>query len=330
MRNLLPLLAFFSLLIISCEKENQDIYNTKHAVHTRSISEESPFTHPTAPIGSSIQFKIIDNRVVLEKEDDLAILIWSLEGVPHADWESQYNFSSYLGQFNSPLKEDQDVIKMIVNKDGIIEVTPWIFKLDFNTQDVLVIHKSDKHLLPQLITGNTSDPKIKIYSFEDDVWDNLKQGKNNSAFSPANKRCRELKSKNKRIITTASACICTPIFWQNTSIGVRYNRFGIWETVKAYYYNNYYDVYGQNNNHYTPANLIEGRIHYHFDERCGITDFGTVTLIPGLYSQVTYTLRSNKKPLERNKSVINMIVSTSYDITPAEPMQTLNAILKNF
>lgn len=324
---LLTLVLILTILVSSCEKETN--FSSPQS-HTLTIKGSSNLSHPNAAVGSMVQFQVWEGRLILNNAEDFSLLMWALEEQNLPAWETSIGFKSLRARHKSKdLKEHE--ISSVLNKDGLIQINPYLFKLDFEQQKVYVLSLEYIQYLEDLRAVNPSNSLIKIFDFEDDVWALLKESKTSENITESTtKKCSEPKSKNKQVQTEAASCVCTPYYWQVSTISLRYNRFGIWETVKAYYANKLYHVIGQNNNHYTNANLIEGRIYYHFNERCGSTYYGTLTLAPGQYKLRTYILRSNKKPLERNKSIINMFVSTSYVISPAEPIQHLNTKLNNF
>lgn len=326
MKNLLPLLVFSCIFSLSCQKETEDYSQQSSQLFKRQISTASPYIHPTAPKGSEISFHLKDSRLVLKDEHDFSKLLWSLHQEDLNIWEKNIQFTSYRYIHQLTSRDMHYEISSVLNAEGIIEVGSWLIKLDFKAKKVFVLPASLKHSAQILSVQYPTHPDLQIFDFDEDVWSAI----STSANHTKGLLCKEPKAKNKYVSTTAASCICTSIYWQNTTISIRYNKFGIWETVKAFYYNNYYDVYGQNSNHFTAASLNNGAIQYHFDERCGSIYSGTYILPTGLFSNNTYVLRSSKKPLERNKSMVNMTVNTSYIINPPEPAQTLNTLLNNF
>lgn len=325
MKKHLPLLFALSMTFFACQKEDINPNTEKPNFYQLSIEGSSPFTHPTAPIGSSINYQISDNRIVLNDSEDFDIFFWSVLEKDYSQWVNETNFNSMWSALENSDVQEQFDIQKILNQDGIIEVKPWIFKLDFRQEKVFVLPSNHKRALETLQASSPTHPSLQVFNFEDDVWTLLENPSSSKGL-----RCKEERAKNKYVSTSAQSCTCTLYNWQTTTIAVKYNRFGIWETVKAAYQNNLFDVYGQSNNNYVPAQINSGYFHYHFDERCGTTYYGTLLINPGAYDQKIFTLRSNKKPLERYKSVVNMNVNTSYIVSPSEPAQQLNCILDQF
>ena len=309
----------------ACQKD--DIISSDKATYYEiSIAKNSPYTHPTAPIGTTVNYQIKDQRIVLNELADFDVFFWSILEKDYSNWVNKTKFNSLWDDLEYTSTTNRFDIQKILNRQGIIEVKPWIFKLDFDKEKVFVVSSSHRNATKLLETSSLSHPSILVFDFADDVWNELLNQ------SPTSKilRCNEERAKNKYISTSAQSCSCSLYNWQTTTIAVKYNRFGIWETVKASYYNNLFDVYGQSNGNYTPAQINSGHFHYHFDERCGKTYYGTLNINPGIYAEEILTLRSSKKPLERYKSVVNINVNTSYILNPAEPAQQLNCILDQF
>ncbi len=314
-----------AFILWACQKD--DIISSDKATYYEiSITQSSPYTHPTAAIGTTINYRIKDQRIVLNELADFDVFFWSILEKDYSNWVNKTKFNSLWDDLEYTSTTNRFDIQKILNRQGIIEIKPWIFKLDFDREKVYVVSSTYKHATKLLETSPLSHPSILVFDFADDVWNELLNQ------SPTSKilRCNEERAKNKYIITSAQSCSCSLYNWQITTIAVKYNRFGIWETVKASYYNNLFDVYGQSNGNYTPAQINSGHFHYHFDERCGKTYYGTLNINPGIYAEEILTLRSSKKPLERYKSVVNMNVNTSYIVNPAEPAQQLNCILDQF
>ncbi|MBL6876376.1 MAG: hypothetical protein ISR01_06250 [Chitinophagales bacterium] len=328
MNHPIPYLFIVIFLLQSCDKENDDFSLSPKVKYSKIITQKSPYTHPTAPIGTTVNFHLLDRRIVLENSNDFSILMWSLADEEISKFENDIGFTSLMDL--KPKEQDITDIKKVLSPDGLIQINPWVFKLDFEEQLIYVLPVTHISQIDDLKEKRTSNSNIQVFTFMDDVWQLLEEGEENIQTDSNIKRCREAKAKNKQVYATTSICNCTPYYWQKTTISVRYNKFGIWETVKAFYYTNFYNVYGQSNNQYTNSSLLSGTIHYHFDERCGISYYGTRILPSGQFSQTSYTLRSNKKPLERNKSVVNMTVNTSYIVSPPEPAQSINTLLNNF
>jgi len=314
-----------AFILWACQKD--DIISSDKATYYEiSITQNSPYTHPTAAIGTTINYQIKDQRIVLNELADFDVFFWSILEKDYSNWVNKTKFNSLWDNLEYTSTTNRFDIEKILNRQGIIEVKPWIFKLDFDKEKVYVVSSAYKHATKLLETSPLSHPSILVFDFADDVWNELlNQSPKSKIF-----RCNEERAKNKYISTSAQSCSCSLYNWQTTTIAVKYNRFGIWETVKASYYNNLFDVYGQSNGNYTPAQINSGHFHYHFDERCGKTYYGTLNINPGIYAEEILTLRSSKKPLERYKSVVNMNVNTSYILNPAEPAQQLNCILDQF
>lgn len=326
MKKHIPLCLALCMTLLACQKEDLSTDTKKLNLHQTSVQKPSPYTHPTTPVGTTINYQLVENRIVLDNVADFDVFFWSILEKDYPQWIEETQFISLWNELNIVNEIDQYDIQKILNPEGIIEVKPWIFKLDFSKEKVYVTSSSNKDAEQLLVDSTPLDSAVLIFDFEDDVWAALDEVHS----STKGLRCPEDRAKNKYVSTTAQSCTCTLYNWQTTTIAVRYNRFGIWETVKAYYYNNLYDVYGQSNNHFVPAQINSGHFHYHFDERCGYTYYGTLYINPGAYAQKTFTLRSSKKPLERFKSVVNMNVNTAYMVTPPEAAQQLNCILDQF
>ena len=314
-----------AFILWACQKD--DIISSDKATYYEiSITQNSPYTHPTAAIGTTINYQIKDQRIVLNELADFDVFFWSILEKDYSNWVNKTKFNSLWDNLEYTSTTNRFDIQKILNRQGIIEVKPWIFKLDFDKEKVYVVSSAYKHATKLLETSPLSHPSILVFDFADDVWNELL----NQSLKSKILRCNEERAKNKYISTSAQSCSCSLYNWQTTTIAVKYNRFGIWETVKASYHNNLFDVYGQSNGNYTPAQINSGHFHYHFDERCGNTYYGTLNINPGIYAEEILTLRSSKKPLERYKSVVNMNVNTSYILNPAEPAQQLNCILDQF
>lgn len=348
MKNLIIAVITATVFLCSCSKDNDSILNASNN-GTYSLQSQGQIEVITSnKLGSSkVNYEIKDGRIILSSSDDFEDFLHILSTHNLDEWEQSIQFKSYrtAKQLDERIKQqdftdvrfvfDDLELASVLNAQGIIQINPYLIKLDPHQQKVFVLDIREESEYEQLISATQATIKIKEFSFQDDVWFLLENGLNseqgNENATPSyNKRCRELKSKNKNAKDLAAICDCGSTFWQQVSIYVWYNKFGIWETVKAQFANNHNDIIGLSNAYYKDANITSGFIHYYLDERCGPNISGNYQIPTGLESFRIYVIRKSKKPLQRNMSSITMQSSFNYIIGPPQGNQTLQATLNNF
>ena len=280
-----------------------------------------------------VPYQLIDGRIVLQNSEDFKLFMWGLEDQELQAWEESIQHLSYLrshpaleGNFSNDCKE----LAAALNQDGLIQIEPYLFKLDPLKEKVYVLESKNIDLLPELLHTNSSTVLIKEFTFQEDIWSLLENLHPDSEGKIPALKCKDKKALNAKNKTIAPACSGTLYWWHQTTTGIRYNRFGIWETCRAFIYNNSYNVYAQSNNHYTDIHITGGIIDYHFEEWCGKVFNGTFTIPNQTTDKYSVLLRSNKTPLARGKSTVDMEILFNYLCGPKDPYIYHDVTLSNF
>lgn len=348
MKNLLFAVLTACTVLCSCSKEDTTLLQaSKDGIYSlQSIGEPDIITNNKDGI-SQVSYEVKDGRLILANSDDFEDFLHILSTHNLDEWEQSIAFKSYRSATNlaeeiashdyssTDFVFDDLELASILNTDGVVQINPYLIKLDPKQQKVYVLDIQEVNEYENLYAANQATNTIQEFSFADDVWYLLENGLPSEQLSSAStasslKRCNELKSKNKSVSDQATTCNCGTTFWQQVSIYVWYNKFGIWETVKAQFANNHYDVYMLYNAYFQNANIQSGYVNYYLDERCGPNVSGTYPLPLGLEKNRIYVIRKSKKPLQRNKSSITMNTTFNYIVGPPQGNQTVQAILNNF
>ncbi len=348
MKNLLFAVLTATLLLCSCNKEDQAIFQaSKDGIYSLQSIGEPEMMISNKMANDKVSYEVKEGRIILANSDDFEDFLHILSTHNLDDWEQSISYQSYRTskhleelvrqrdyESNTFIFDDLELASLL-NTDGVVQINPYLIKLDPVQQKVFVLDIQEVNDYPFLFNATQATNTIQEFSFDDDVWylleNNLssEQGSNEDIYTSA-KICKELKSKNKGVTDYATTCHCGVTFWQQALISVWYNKFGIWETVKAQFANNHYDVYGLNNAYYKDANIALGFIYYYLDERCGPIISGAYQMPTGLEKNRIYIIRRSKKPLQRNKSTINMATTFNYIVGPPQGNQYLQTTLNNF
>jgi hypothetical protein len=102
------------------------------------------------------------------------------------EWEKSigfYSLRSFINDKNKGINEEsQDFTQYptesmrfssILNKNNIVQVGDWIFKLNFGKREVWAISEQDKFLIKDLINNNYKKEKMLVFSFEDNIFEIL-------------------------------------------------------------------------------------------------------------------------------------------------------------
>lgn len=348
MKNLIIAVLTATALLCSCSKdETTSLTPSKNGFYTLQNEGISDVVISNKQGNQTVSYEVKDGRIILANSEDFENFLHILSTHNLDEWETSISFQSYRStkqldkriaefDFNSTDFVFDDLeLASILNAEGVVQISPYLIKLDPVNQKVFVLDIQEVNEYENLFSATHATNTIQEFSFDDDVWylleNNLssEQGRSAEANSSA-KKCNEQKSKNKRIIEFAPICDCGLTFWQELRIAIWYNKFGIWETVKAQLANNHYDVYMLYNGYYKDVNVHTGFVSYFLDERCGPNVSGVYQLPVGLEKNRIYDIRKSKNPLQRNKSSLTMHINFEYIVGPPQGIQTLNAKLNNF
>ena len=134
----------------------------------------------------------------------------------------------------------------LLNKDGVVQISKWICKLDFEEERVYVIADDQQKRLYQQLVRKQKNKDIYIFSFEDEVLTLLEEGytASPSLTDAPNGRMSFLCGGG---LSSAEGTI--PTFVQSTcsgnwtvsgtpnsstfSVGTNYNKYGVWFEMNA-------------------------------------------------------------------------------------------------
>lgn len=66
-----------------------------------------------------------------------------------------------------------EFLSHILNPDGIVQIEDYIIKVDMSNERVLVLNSTDSLFYNDLVTNNLNNEKIKLFSTDEDVLDQL-------------------------------------------------------------------------------------------------------------------------------------------------------------
>lgn len=128
---------------------------------------------------------------------------------------------------------DYDELASVINPGGIIQINPWIIKLDHIERNVYALHKDSTHLFTELNNNTINHPSIKKFTFDDEVLDLLDQGlsSGNLAFwGCSHSRAKRRKSDHIGCYDWTNYCsVASTVF--SYRFRVKYSTFGIKENL---------------------------------------------------------------------------------------------------
>lgn len=159
-------------LILACNKPKATIEPNAVAqeVHNNTIR----ILEPT----------LTNGRWVFESEQAFEDYIQYLDNTDLDAWETSKNFYSFRKNFLDGLSEedrgnltelpiDDDQLLTLVNTDGMIEVSPWIFKFNTVTKKIYALHTNFISDIDLLSSEAPQGTHIRTFDFEDDVFEAL-------------------------------------------------------------------------------------------------------------------------------------------------------------
>ncbi|TAK44505.1 MAG: hypothetical protein EPO28_04835 [Saprospiraceae bacterium] len=188
-------IVFFIAVCISifssCKKESENIPETPSTEsNSENASETMDASITTRSLGLSVDVSLQDGRLIFDSEADFENGMVELKELNTLDWNNSINFNSFWEQFNTlhtqaemdemdelPIMDDEALLA-VLNPNGIVQVNPWIFKLNGANRIVYVLPVSKINKINILNNEVPVDPDILTFSFDDDVFYILETGEN--------------------------------------------------------------------------------------------------------------------------------------------------------
>ena len=85
-------------------------------------------------------------------------------------------------QEESILKDTYNEVEVahLLNAEGVIQIGEWIIRVDKANEKVFVLNQTQESQYNDLLSGNTSNVNLKVYSTDDDVLSSLEEGSSSS------------------------------------------------------------------------------------------------------------------------------------------------------
>jgi hypothetical protein len=192
----------FIISIFSCRKDIQKSYVEKSI---KKLTYTSKKTNESNKTISQINYELVDGRLKFENKEDFNDMLIGLDNEVLDDWEGSIGFTSYRTSTNmeealdDALESETELnlsdrqLASVLNGNGIIQVSPFIFKLIPETRTVLVLDEVNISNLSLLQTSTTAnnDAFIFEYSFDEDVFDELEAQPDPSSRTSARQGCND-------------------------------------------------------------------------------------------------------------------------------------------
>ena len=231
---------FFSFLFFSCSKESltgnigtQETTLTSAHTRTEGIPQE-----PT-----------LENGILTfnNEEHFAAYLTYLAKGTPDFNevdrnrtgfTSARKNFRSNPANEQSQLPIEDEYLSSVLNRDNVVIVKPWIFKLDAEQKKVFALRTNNMARLPLLLSGKPNS-EIATFSFDDDVF-YLLGGEGGSEAK--NTDCSRTKTADGSIESWRTmATTISPDSKSKTDECIKaYFRYNGWGILKTLYINFYH------------------------------------------------------------------------------------------
>lgn len=198
----------------------------------------------TRSLGLSVEVYLQNGRLVFNNELEFETGMHDLKGLDVMQWNTDIGFFSMWKPFNTEhtteeieemddLPFDDEALMAVLNPCGIVQINPWIFKLNANTRVVHVLPVSKASKAGLLCQDAPVDPDIVAYSFDDGVFDLLE---NSGSFCPED--CAGSSQDGDGMSQYCSRVINGKTVKFERKGKVKYDRAGIWKVFKIKFKHN--------------------------------------------------------------------------------------------
>lgn len=201
----------------------------------------SATSNSTKPIGeksinNAMRYST-DNRMLIFKttEDYEAVIAEIGSGGEQAfiDEVVQLNYTSYAEELASKggstvdLIAD-DVMSAILNKDGVVQIGDYVYRINKSTEKVFVLPASKISAYDELVAESKTNPDVRKFSTSDEVIDLAESG---AAGEQKGLFCSDRKANEHNQSSNVVKLMDSPLV--DMYIKASYNKFGVYFTLKA-------------------------------------------------------------------------------------------------
>ena len=240
------LLFIAGLILFGCHKEE---YLDASPVNTTEPSNQASTPEnngdgvvSTRSLGLTVDVALQNGRLIFDSEEEFERGMNDLEDLNVTDWNDSIGFFSLWKQFNTvhtpeeieemdSLPIDDEALMAVLNPCGIVQINPWIFKLNSESRRVYVLPAAQNQKISLLCSGAPSDPDILDYSFDDDVFGILENGGVVNPESPCQDDCAgKVSKKNDGRYCERQIGLSTVKYERKGK--VKYGNWGVWRALK--------------------------------------------------------------------------------------------------
>lgn len=167
-------LLFLSVLLITCTKKTSETKYIQKELKTFTFYKKNNLNqaHKLSDAPESITYSMIDGRLKFDNEDDFNLFINYLEEDDIVGWESSIDFHSL---YSTLLEDEKYTVYATLNRNGIVQVGHYIFKLIPASRKVLVLSDAAIDHLYELEGATDGNSLIQAFSFDDEVFGKLEE-----------------------------------------------------------------------------------------------------------------------------------------------------------
>jgi hypothetical protein len=175
----LSLSAILAIGVSSCTKEKQVFAPRPDSIQNKQVVQTARNEFNVSAENSLLIFKTRADyeRVVNQPTEELKSRF--LETVNSLSGFKAANSMESLVQRSEPGQKGDDYFFSMLNTDHAIQIADHIFKIDLNKQTVYALPASEKSQYNDLVTENTANKNIRVFSTGDYVLDLIEHPEGN-------------------------------------------------------------------------------------------------------------------------------------------------------
>lgn len=225
--------VLLSTTVLSCKKDMPIITPS-------NIQEEAPKMHTSINVNSD------GNKLIFATSDDfdrfIAADLEESNKAPKAQKlddsktsnrdlktelssENYVSYAQYIKINNLDNSVEDETLSMILNKDQIVQIGDFLYKLNKAEEKVFVLAASFSSEYSDLVSENTKNPNIQVYSTAESVIEMVENGE----LSQKGIFCSVRKANYKNTTTVYT----TINNWANVNATSRYQKYGLMHKLEA-------------------------------------------------------------------------------------------------
>lgn len=178
--------TILGISMVGCKKE---------LIENQNQQSSSVFTKST---NGTIPFYEVKNNMLVISSVEVFDSIISIVDNKLIDDIKNLNYISYIEEVrvDSLNTIEDDFLSVVLNKDQVVQIGNYIYRINKTSNKVFAIHKNDLKSYSDLITENKLNNDVLEFSTEDNVFELLNEYKYNSGEKALSQNCQSSNENN--------------------------------------------------------------------------------------------------------------------------------------